>query len=71
MVGMQYRRLGRTSKDVSVIGFGCMKLPEKDLFGVSPDIFRAIEFASSAHDGSYRYGKPFIRHPVGAAFLLQ
>lgn len=48
-----------------------MKLPEENNITISPDIFRAIEFASSAHDGSYRYGKPFIRHPVGAAFLLQ
>ena len=27
---MLYRKLGKTNEDVSILGLGCMRLPEKD-----------------------------------------
>ena len=36
---MQYRKLGKSGIDVSVLGFGCMRLPIKGGSGVAADIF--------------------------------
>lgn len=51
---MQYRRLGTTSKDVSVIGFGCMKLPEKDEEAAAL-IQRAVELGMNYFETSITY----------------
>jgi len=53
---MQYRRLGKTGKDVSVLGFGCMRLPEEDKVAVSL-IRRAVELGVNYFETAITYCK--------------
>lgn len=52
---MQYRNLGKTGLKVSILGFGCMRLPIKDLSTSEVDEEEAIRLIRMGIDGGINY----------------
>ena len=59
---MLYRKLGSTNKEISILGFGCMRLPEvKDDYGhineekASKMLYHAIDNGVNYLDTGYPY----------------
>lgn len=62
---MRYRRLGRTSLEVSEIGFGCEWIEHKSLAEIQPMVDRATEAGINILD--CWMSKPEVRSNLGAA----
>lgn len=52
---MKYRRMGKTETDVSVLGFGCMRLPVIDGDGDKIDEAKAVEIIRKGIDSGINY----------------
>ncbi len=52
---MKYRRLGKTNEDVSVLGFGCMRLPTNNGEDGNIDIEKSVEMVRYAIDNGVNY----------------
>ena len=52
---MKYRRLGKTNENVSVLGFGCMRLPTLNGEDGNIDIEKSVEMVRYAIDNGVNY----------------
>jgi len=72
---MRYHAFGKTGKNISLLGFGCMRLPMADIGGkrvveedkVSAMLARAYELGVNYFDTAYFYNEGLSEIAVGKA----